>query len=95
MLLEMYLEGQLMDIVTPTPSLLQNKNTKYLKDLIAGLEKKHADFLKKSPCQPLYCLSGVSSCMNGFVPLGHPTPVGNSIETTTQSLSKPAPAPVG
>jgi hypothetical protein len=89
MMLEMYLDGNLLDTATPIPHLWQTKSNEYMKGLVAELEKKHADLLKKSTGSPSYILSGVQSCINGFTPLGHP-PTSPSPSRTVETLLIPA-----
>jgi hypothetical protein len=72
MRLEMYLNEQLVDSITLIPSLFQHKNGEYIRSLIAGFEEKHAALLLQSGGKPVYYLSGIQSCINGFVPLRHP-----------------------
>ena len=86
-MLEMYLDGELIDVTTPIPLLLRTQSKDYLKSLITEFEQKHAGLLKKSTGKPCYMLSGVQSCINGFTPLRHPAPSltpGHAAETTGQ-----------
>lgn len=70
--LEMYLNGKLIDSAAPSSTMLQTKYTEQLKSLTSGLEKKHKDLLLQAGNKPDFILSGVQSRMNHFVPLCHP-----------------------
>src|SRR5689334_9434351 len=88
MLLEMYLDGEVIDVTSVVPFLWRTKSKEYLKSLVAEFEKKHADRLKKSVGKPCYCLSGVPSCINDFTPLRHPSataPANTIVKTAVQS----------
>ena len=90
MLLEMYLDWQIVDTTTVVPLLWQMKPHGYVKSLVAELEKKHAGLLKKAVCKPGYCLSGVPSCINDFTPLRHPDAPAQPIQTVETTVQPPA-----
>jgi hypothetical protein len=94
MLLEMYLDGQMVDITTVVPFLWQTKPGEYVKNLVAELEKKHADLLKKSLDKPCYCLNGVPSCINNFTPLRHPAASAPPIQNNENTVRSPAEIPL-
>jgi len=68
-LLEMHLDGQLLETVAPTSGFLQTGSYRHLKEMMESLKRKHAGKLTNSPCKPAFILSGISSCINSFVPL--------------------------
>ncbi|MEI6950620.1 hypothetical protein V9K67_25780 [Paraflavisolibacter sp. H34] len=95
--LEIYLDGQLLDAVPLSLPLPQDKNydySKIFKSLISELEKKHARLLSRSAVKPTYCVSGIPSSINSFVPLGIPVspPVSGVRELVPPTAVEPAPA---
>lgn len=80
---EMYLNGQLLDAVPPSLPDLRTNGAAYLKRLTAMFEKKYASRIVKSGSKPSFCLSGVPSAVNRFLPLSHPTSRVPSFPATT------------
>jgi hypothetical protein len=68
-MLEMYVDGKLIDTAEPSQSLLRTNSSAHLKELMEGLKKKHADLLSGTSSKPMFVLGGVQSCINSFVPL--------------------------
>lgn len=71
-LLEMYLDGQLIDSLEPSIVLLQSNYWVHVNDLVKELKNKHAAVLSTSGHQPVFILSGIPSSINFFTPLQHP-----------------------
>ena len=71
-LLEIHIDGHLLDTYTPCQFLLRTKYAEHLTFMMNEMMKKHADTLTKKSCKPFFILSGVRSCINCFVPLRHP-----------------------
>ena len=67
MMLEMYLDGNLIDSVVLLPGDVHSE--KNMQNHIKALEAKHKDLISKSGSEPSFLLSGVNSSMNSFVPL--------------------------
>jgi hypothetical protein len=69
MLLEMYMNDQLIDAVEVCPLSVRTKYAEHLNQLKAELIKKHKTVLSTVGKGPAFILSGVQSCINYFVPL--------------------------
>lgn len=82
----MYLDGNLVE-TTPVFGPLM-RQASYLKNIMAGLEKKYAAILKKFAVKPVYCLCGVQSCMNSFIPL--PAQISQHKNISFEKLIQPA-----
>jgi hypothetical protein len=72
MVLEMYLDGQLLDSTQPSLVLLRTNYSVHLKMLMERLKNKHAAVLARSGQPPVFILSGIPSSINSFKPLEHP-----------------------
>lgn len=93
MTLEMYLGTQWIDERSTLPCVRQYKFRKYMQGLIKELEKKHARLLLRSGEKPTYVLSGVPSCINSFIPLGHHLPSAENAGEALRSMDQmPLPA---
>ncbi|HVF97860.1 MAG TPA: hypothetical protein VM871_11080 [Flavisolibacter sp.] len=71
-LLEMYLNGQLIDTAQPCAGLLRTQYSKQVKELATELKQKHTSLLASAEQGPTFILSGVQSSINYFTPLKHP-----------------------
>lgn len=87
MMLEMYLDGHLVDTTSVCQPLL--KTEAYLKSLVADLENKYASILKKFAVKPVYVLCGVPSRMNDFVPLSHPQNSKTAVPALPTTIQQP------
>lgn len=71
MVLEVYLNGELLDSAHPAAILPGIELNKHLNKLMQELLGKHTETLSQSKSGPVFVLSGLPSRMNHFKPLRH------------------------